>query len=165
MKTIKKIFFVALIGSLAGFSSGCRQEDGGNKVCYKNSCFDVELAVTSEGRKRGLQSRESLSAGQGMLFVFADTGRHSFWMKDTLISLDIIWLDYDLRIVHIEERVPPCKADPCEVYTPERAGLYVLELVAGQAAQMGLRLNNKMEFKLNNVNCFSALLKLRVGVI
>ena len=82
--------------------------------------------------------RPSLRADRGMLFLFPDIDVHSFWMKDTLIPLDIIWIDDSSRVVHVKANVPPCKADPCPSYTPSGAARYVLELAAGQAAAHGV---------------------------
>ncbi len=78
--------------------------------------------------------RPSLRADRGMLFLFPTTDVHSFWMKDTLIPLDMVWIDDASRVVDVKANVPPCKADPCPSYTPSGAARYVLELAAGQAA-------------------------------
>jgi uncharacterized membrane protein (UPF0127 family) len=83
-----------------------------------------------------------------MLFVFDVEDYYSFWMKNTLIGLDMIWLDKGKRIVHIERDVPPCKTDPCPSYTPKRPGSYVLELKAGSADRLNLKLFDKLEFPL-----------------
>ncbi|MCK4263878.1 MAG: DUF192 domain-containing protein, partial [Candidatus Aminicenantes bacterium] len=67
----------------------------------------AELAVSNEERTRGLMFRERIDSDQGMLFVFEEEGIHSFWMKNMKISLDILWLDHEKRIIHIEKCVPP----------------------------------------------------------
>jgi uncharacterized membrane protein (UPF0127 family) len=82
--------------------------------------------------------RSSLSPDRGMLFIFPETDVHSFWMKNTLVPLDIIWIDESLEIVHVERDVPPCKADPCASYPPKRPAKFVLELAAGQASSRGI---------------------------
>ena len=69
-------------------------------------------------------------------------------MKDTLIPLDMIWMDSERRIVHIEHNVPPCAADPCPRYPPSGPALYVLEINAGFAAKLGLKVGDTMEFRL-----------------
>jgi len=53
-----------------------------------------------------------------MVFIFEDVGFYPFWMKNTLIPLDMIWLDADHRVVSVAESVPPCKADPCPTSHP-----------------------------------------------
>jgi uncharacterized membrane protein (UPF0127 family) len=108
----------------------------------------AELAVTDEERAQGLMFRERLDPGQGMLFVFDEEGLYSFWMKNTKISLDLLWLDRSRTIVHLEPNVPPCLADPCPTYSTRIPALYVLELKSGAAAEHHLRLQDKLEFFL-----------------
>jgi len=108
----------------------------------------AELAVTDEERSRGLMFRDNVLPGQGMLFVFEEEDLHSFWMKNTLISLDMLWLGRDRRIIHIARNVPPCAAEPCPTYGPETPALFVLELKAGQADVLGLKLQDRLEFVL-----------------
>jgi hypothetical protein len=72
-------------------------------------------------------------------------------MKNTLIPLDMLWIDKDRRIVHIRRNVPPCKDDPCPSYGPDRAGLYVLELAAGASDRFGLKLFDRLEFSLPKI--------------
>lgn len=109
----------------------------------------AELAVTDEERARGLMFREQLGSDQGMLFVFKEEGFHSFWMKNTLIPLDILWLDKDKRIVHIEKDVPPCPDEPCPSYSPRVPALYVLEMKAGSVEERGLNLFDRTAFILS----------------
>jgi len=115
-------------------------------VCFQNNCVEVEVVGKEEDMRRGLQFRSFLGESKGMLFVFTESARHAFWMKDTLIPLDMIWLDQDQRIVYIERQVPPCAVDPCAVYVPEQNALYVLEINAGHAGDMGLRVGEQMRF-------------------
>jgi hypothetical protein len=106
----------------------------------------VEVVADPETRAQGLMFRSSLGADHGMLFIFADTAPHSFWMKNTLIPLDIIWFDEERVVVHVERNVPPCKADPCPSYLPKRDAKYVLELAAGQAEARAIREGDRMVF-------------------
>jgi uncharacterized membrane protein (UPF0127 family) len=108
----------------------------------------AELAVTDAQRARGLMNRERILPDQGMLFVFEEEAAHSFWMKNTLVSLDMLWLDRDRRIIHIERDVPPCTSDPCPSYGPGKPALYVLELKGGMAAVFGLKTHDKVDFLL-----------------
>ena len=140
----QNVFFLILL------LVGCRPAGAQNQVCFPDHCFKVEVVEKNEDRRRGLQFRKSLSEDAGMLFVFETSYPYSFWMKDTLIPLDMIWLDYARRVVHIESHVPPCRQDPCATYTPSSAALYVLEISAGQAEKMGLSLNAQAEFRLSN---------------
>lgn len=108
----------------------------------------AEIALTDAERQRGLMFREQLDKDQGMLFVFENEGYHSFWMKNMKISIDILWLDKEKRIVHIERSVPPCQDEPCPSYTPAIPAKYVLELKAGSAEENKLRLYERIEFVL-----------------
>ena len=108
----------------------------------------AELAVSDQERQRGLMFRESLEENQGMLFVFEEEAFYSFWMKNTWIALDILWLDRGKRIVHIETDVPPCRSEPCPSYGPRIPALYVLELKAGSVEARGLKMFDRLEFIL-----------------
>ena len=130
---------------------GCKSQELTNKICFYNHCIEVEVVSNDEGRRRGLQNRRSLEADQGMLFVFPFPGRYGFWMKDTYIPLDMIWLDYAKRIVHIEENVQPCRIAPCPSFVPPADALYVLEINAHDVKKIGLQLGDMMEFRLNNL--------------
>ncbi|MBI5422075.1 DUF192 domain-containing protein [Candidatus Peregrinibacteria bacterium] len=98
--------------------------------------YVVELAVTPEQNARGLMFRKSLSERRGMLFVYDKPLTPSFWMKNTLIPLDILFIGADLRIKHIAENTPPCPAQTaCPTYSPTEAVQYVLELNGGEAVR------------------------------
>src|SRR5215218_5443429 len=93
----------------------------------------AEIVDTPDAVERGLMFRESLGPNEGMLFIFEKTGFYPFWMKNTLIPLDIIWIDEQWRIVSIAESVPPCRTDPCATYPPAGDARYVVEVSAGFA--------------------------------
>lgn len=107
----------------------------------------VEVAVDDVTRARGLMFRDRIEPDRGMLFVFESMEIHSFWMKNTLIPLDMVWIDGERRIVDIKAGVPPCKADPCPNYTPNAEALYVLELADGVAAAHGLETGGALQFE------------------
>jgi uncharacterized membrane protein (UPF0127 family) len=108
----------------------------------------VEIAANDELRAQGLMYRDHLDSDRGMLFFFTAAGPHSFWMKNTRIPLDMIWLDGDRRIIHIERNVPPCRADPCPSYGPkaEAKAMYVLELAGGVADVRRLKTGDVLKF-------------------
>ena len=93
----------------------------------------AEVMVKDEDRAMGLMFRPSLPLDQGMLFVFSESEFHGIWMKNCKFPIDILWLDDQKKVVHLEESVPPCKTDPCPVYQPLRKASFVVELNAGQA--------------------------------
>ncbi len=99
---------------------------------------DLELAVTPQEVTDGLMYRPSMPEQRGMLFIF-DVDRYpAFWMKNTLISLDLVFLDSSGAVVDIAAGVPPCALDPCPTYSPKNPTRAVLEIVAGVAAAHGV---------------------------
>lgn len=98
----------------------------------------LELALSPEEIANGLMFRPSLAADRGMLFLFDEARLPSFWMKNTLIALDLVFLDPVGTVVDVIPEVPPCAADPCPTYSPEAPALAVLELGAGSAKAHGI---------------------------
>jgi hypothetical protein len=96
--------------------------------------FLAEVVITPEARARGLMFRTRLGEREGMVFLFDEPAIHPFWMKNTLIPLDILWLDDQGRVVHLERSVPPCRQDPCPSVVPLKPATWVLEVGAGRAA-------------------------------
>lgn len=107
------------------------------KVCIAGRCFSVELAVTEAERAKGLMFRESLAEDQGMLFIFPLDGLHGFWMRNTLIALDIIWMDRTGKIVTIAKSRLPCRKVDCPPWYPDSEARYVLEINAGLSERFG----------------------------
>lgn len=98
----------------------------------------VEIADTPARQEKGLMGVHSLAADQGMAFVFANPVQLGFWMKDTLIPLDIAFWDASERIVDVQHMVP-CTADPCTVYYPAGSYSAAVEAKAGALAAAGVR--------------------------
>ncbi|HEY5713762.1 MAG TPA: DUF192 domain-containing protein [Candidatus Gracilibacteria bacterium] len=95
----------------------------------------VDIVGTPEERSRGLMGRESLDPSEGMVFVFEAPGKHGFWMKNTLVPLDIIWISENFEVVAIRHNTPPCEKeksekDLCIMYIPQTEALYALEIKA-----------------------------------
>lgn len=95
----------------------------------------AELALTPDAQARGLMFRESLAPGAGMLFVFAEAGPKSFWMKNTYVDLDMVFLDGDLKVLKVFHRVPrSAPGQPeSELARASAPAACVLELPAGAA--------------------------------
>ena len=129
------VMFLVLILSSCGVTS---KLDRRGTVCFKNNCIDVEVATNFRDRSIGLQYRNSLGKNDGMLFVFEESAFQGFWMKETFIPLDIIWLDKSKEIVHIKRRVQPCEQEPCKIYKSPKIAKYVLEINSGYADTLGL---------------------------
>jgi uncharacterized membrane protein (UPF0127 family) len=98
--------------------------------------FDVEMALTPEQMSQGLMYRRSMAADAGMLFDYVTPQPASFWMKNTLIPLDMIFIAADGKIVNIRERAVPQSLDPVPSKGPVRA---VLEVNGGIAAKLGIK--------------------------
>jgi uncharacterized protein len=120
------------------------------QACINGKCYKLEIAKSYNERTRGLMYRQSLSEETGMLFIFPSSSKHSFWMKNTLIPLDIIWISSKNIIVHINHNTPPCKNDPCPSYSPSEEALFVLEINANQAKINNLNEGDKVN--LNYIN-------------
>ena len=117
-----------------------------NKTCINNNCFYVELAQTQEERSRGLMYREILDEDNGMLFIFDEEKEHYFWMKNTLIPLDIIWINKDKEVVDIKKNIQPCVEEECETFKPSDKAKYVLELNAGQSDKNNIKIGDRFNF-------------------
>ncbi len=102
-----------------------------NVIFLNGQSFDAELAQTAKERARGLMFREKLEPGHGMFFIFEKEEPYGFWMKNTLIPLDVIWISESRKVVDVQT-LPPCKSNPCPVFKPKNAAKYVLEVNAGE---------------------------------
>ncbi len=108
----------------------------------------AEIADEPEEWSRGLSFRPSLAEGSGMLFVFDDERFRQFWMKDTLIPLDVIFINGELVVVHIVEGAVPCEADPCPLYGSGGPVRYALEVNADFVQVHGIRVGAEVTIEL-----------------
>jgi uncharacterized protein len=115
----------------------------------------VGVADTPETRARGLMFRQSLGEVEGVLFVFEEDDRHAFWMQNTLLPLDIAWLDVSGQVVTIRADVQPCRLPPCPRFRPTVPARYVLETVAGRLHTEKVREGDRLtiEFGVRNAEC------------
>ncbi|MFC1646429.1 DUF192 domain-containing protein [Candidatus Omnitrophota bacterium] len=134
MRIVLRLVFIFLVFIIAGPIWSYPEQ-----ACFKDSCFELELANTPEQRDQGLMFRRELGDNKGMLFVFEGESTHCFWMKNTLIPLDIIWLNKDREVVYILRDAQPCKSSSCPKMCPEEKAMYVLEVNAGVCDGLGLR--------------------------
>ena len=104
----------------------------------------LEVARTDAARMKGLMYRRTLADGDGMLFVFDTTAEHGFWMKNTFIPLDMIFIGDDLRIVGIHAQAVPQSTENISVGVPSR---YVLEVPGGWAARHEIASGTRVELK------------------
>lgn len=119
----------------------------GSVVFPEGTRVSVEIADTEPVRQRGLMFRERLASTDGMIFVFERKGFYPFWMKNTLIPLDIIWLDEVGRVVSIAASVPPCQVDPCPSYPPSADALYVVEVASGFTKAHGVKVGDVLRLE------------------
>ena len=108
----------------------------------------VELMIKEPDRAMGLMFRDSLPQDRALLFVFDTLDFHPIWMKNCRFPIDIVWLNEQRKVVHVEASVPPCKQDPCPTYQSLQRAAYVVELNAGQASREKLALGSRLEFTL-----------------
>lgn len=105
--------------------------------------IQLEVAQTPQQQQIGLMNRTQLPDDRGMLFPFDPPRPVAFWMKNTLIPLDMIFLR-DGQVAHLARNVPPCQADPCPTYgTPVEID-QVIELRGGRAAELGIKPGDRL---------------------
>ena len=100
------------------------------KVTIGSVEVNTEIADTPLKHIKGLMFRKSLPENNGMLFIFNNEDYYNFWMVNTTIPLDMIWINRDMEIVHIEKNTQPCFIN-CKIYSPKEKAKYVLEANAG----------------------------------
>ena len=138
---IPVIFFLILL-------AGCIQYydeiiiDNGQSLIKIN----VEIADDNDERSKGLMFREKLDESSGMFFIFENEENRTFWMKNTLIPLDIIFIDENFEIVDVKYALP-CKADSCALYKSAKPSKYVLEVNANFSAGNGINIGDKIILK------------------
>ena len=132
---------VALLLLVAAFPAAALESFQKSKLTVETAGggkfrFDVELALTPGQQAQGLMYRRTMAADAGMLFIYDRVQPASFWMKNTLIPLDMLFVAADGRIVNIHERAVPESLDSVNSDGPVKA---ILELNGGMAARLGIR--------------------------
>ena len=105
--------------------------------------LNVEIADDNQKRTNGLMFRGSLDETSGMFFIFENENYQIFWMKNTLIPLDLVYIDKNLKVVDIKYAVP-CKEDPCAVYKSAKPAKYVLEVNGNFTAKKNIKPGDKI---------------------
>ena len=131
-KNFRKFLQVFLFVFLLIFLSNCaKRVDDSKQIFIDNGKstikVNVEIADDNQERMNGLMFREHLNENSGMLFVFENEGQQIFWMKNTLIPLDMIFINKNFKIVDIKYAVP-CDKNPCKLYESSNPAKYVLEV-------------------------------------
>ena len=99
----------------------------------------AEIADTPEAREQGLMERKGLAENEGMIFIFPDERQMTFWMKNTLIPLDVLFFDKNGNFLS-SQTMQPCTGDPCNLYPSGKPAKYALELAAGFVTMKGVGL-------------------------
>ncbi|MSP40634.1 MAG: DUF192 domain-containing protein [Deltaproteobacteria bacterium] len=137
--------FVSLFFAMLGSVSACQAEP---KVSISTKtgvvAFQVEIADTPSKREMGLQYRKDLAADRGMIFLFPGESPQSFWMKNTPLPLDMIFIDRERKIVGIVEQTQPFSLEPRGVNAPSQ---FVLEINGGLAKRHGIKTGDRVRFE------------------
>ena len=157
----KSFVFILLLGSILFSISSCKEEQKvvkpitiefkkeGELTLYKSTSdtlitqFDIEIADNDYEVQTGLMHRKSMQNGRAMLFIFPESRILSFYMKNTYISLDIIYIDKDKHIVSIQENTKPLDETSLPSGFPAQ---YVLEINAGLSKKLGVGVGDRMKF-------------------
>ena len=109
-----------------------------------NTFFNVDIADTQQKRSKGLMFRSALDIDRGMLFVFPTESYVSVWMKNTLLSLDIIFISKNMMIVDLVEKTSPMSED---IYTSKENTKYILEINSGLIKSLNINLGDKINIE------------------
>ncbi|TXE16136.1 DUF192 domain-containing protein [Psychroserpens burtonensis] len=162
-----KVFVFSFFGSVALQLSSCKEEQKSSEVKQVEVTFkkegelqlkkaitdslitslDIEIADDEYSTQTGLMYRSSMANNQGMLFIFPDTNDRSFYMKNTQIPLDIIFVSEDKTIVSIQKNAEPMNETSLPSEAPAK---YVLEVNAGLSGEWGLNKGDIIEFTAIN---------------
>ncbi|HHV36522.1 MAG TPA: DUF192 domain-containing protein [Candidatus Cloacimonetes bacterium] len=112
----------------------------------ERASFDIEIAEKDKDVLQGLKYREDMEDNQGMFFIFKSLDFHSFWMQDTFMSLDMLFIDSDEVITYIEKGTTPFSE---ELILPDTPNKYVLELKAGTVDRLNIKELDKIKWERN----------------
>lgn len=115
--------------------------------CFNEKCINLEIARTPQERELGLMFRETLKKDSWMFFAFDGLWKHSIWMKNTLIPLDIIRLTTGYKVVDIVS-APPCKQEDCPIYKPNNDNLWAIEINSGVANEIWLKTGDTINLNI-----------------
>jgi uncharacterized membrane protein (UPF0127 family) len=150
---------LVLVGCLIGFGtstfiklyqanpSSCKsQYRHDTSVAIGDNKINAEVVQSDQDKEQGLSGRSCIREDQGMLFVFKESGKYDFWMKDMKFAIDIIWLNESKQAVKVEPNITP--ATYPKTFVNERPAMYVLELRATRAQQLNIVEGSQLQFNL-----------------
>jgi uncharacterized membrane protein (UPF0127 family) len=138
----------ALLSLLLAAAPGA--PDGGI-VTAKGRPFLAEVARTPQEQARGLMYRQALAKDRCMIFLYDQDGEHRIWMKNCLISLDVVWIKADGTVVETRENVPPCSpmlGDDCPTYGGTMPARHFVEFPAGTLRRLSLKVGDRLGWRL-----------------
>ena len=124
--------------------------DGGIVVA-KGQRFKAEVASSRPEQEQGLMYRDSLDPDRCMIFIYQEDGHHAIWMKNCLISLDVVWVKEDGTVVETSERTPPCSpiwGDACPTYGGTVPARHFVEFPVGTLRRIGLKKGDRIGWNL-----------------
>lgn len=141
---VKLLIAGLLVVLLIGVTSVLSKNSNSMQVQINQTTYNLEVATTPSQQATGLMYRTEMASNQGMLFIFDSAQVRAFYMKNTLIPLDIIFLDQNKSVLNIAKNVPPCQQvvqdqSDCPLYYSQGAAKYVIELNAGQTDKINLQ--------------------------
>ena len=149
IKKLAKKFVVILLVFMLVFLANCAKisEEIQKEIFIDNGegliRINAEIADDNHERMNGLMFRENLEENSGMLFIFENEEMQTFWMKNTMIPLDIIFIGNNFEIVDIKS-AEPCSKDPCKLYASSGPARYILEVNAGFAADNKINVDDML---------------------
>jgi len=151
MPKIKKMEIISIVLLVVIVAVGAIFFSSKNKKSFvefpsHNLKIEVELAENIVAQAKGLMFRKSLAPNSGMLFVFSDELQRTFWMKNTKIPLDLLFISADKKTVEIKENFEPCQENNCPTYHSQVAAKYVLEVNAGFVKSNNIQLGETVAF-------------------
>jgi uncharacterized membrane protein (UPF0127 family) len=143
---------LCLAASAAAPAPACKPQVVAKKTALtfpKGAKITVDVVDTPATREIGLMCVTKMPKNYGMLFAFSQEMALNFWMKNTLVSLDILWIGADKKITVIHERMKASRVDTPDdqIATAGGRGQYVLELAAGEAKRRGLKAGDQLKFE------------------
>ena len=119
------------------------------KVTVEGFVLNADVPVSNELFTKGLAVKNQLKENEAMLFIFDDPAKHPFWMKDMKFPIDIIWLDSDGKVVHIEKNLQPCVSVLIYTkYSPNTDSQFVLETVSNFTQRHNISIGTNIDFEL-----------------
>lgn len=143
------VLFTYFVAAAAFISLSACEVNGAKVITPEGKTLNIEVAITQEEKMNGLMGREHLGENSGMLFVFDSVQPLSFWMKNTLIPLDVLYLDETGKILDIKTMTPcPPEEERCPSYPSSEPGRYALEINGGRAEELGLKAGDELQLVL-----------------